>query len=68
MDNYGIFTESGTERMLPGPIGRVWEYLTDADKREQWLATGEMDLRVGGKVELVFNHDNITPYDEKPPE
>ncbi|MCW9705666.1 SRPBCC family protein [Fodinibius salsisoli] len=71
MDNYGIFTEPGTiqfERLLPGPIDRVWEYLTDADKRGQWLAAGEMELRKGGKVELIFNHDNITPYDEKPPE
>ena len=71
MDQYGTFTEPGTirfERLLPGPIERVWEYLTDADKRGQWLAAGEMDLRVGGKVELHFNHDHITPHDEAPPE
>lgn len=71
MSNYGIFTEPGAirfERLLPGPIDQVWEYLTDAEKRGQWLAAGEMDLRKGGKVELIFNHDNITPYDEEAPE
>ena len=71
MDNYGIFTEPGTiqfERLLPGPIERVWKYLTDANKRGQWLAAGEMELQIGGKVELHFNHDNITPHDESPPE
>ena len=28
------------ERLLPGPIERVWEYLTDSDRRATWLAAG----------------------------
>ena len=48
------------ERLLPGPIDRVWEYLTDSKKRGKWLATGPMDLRVGGAVELVFHHADLS--------
>lgn len=71
MDTYGIFTEPGTirfERLLPGPIERVWAYLTEADKRGQWLALGEMELRVGGRVELIFNNATLTPHEEQIPE
>ncbi len=54
-------------RTLPGPIERVWTYLTDPEKRSRWFAGGPMELRVGGKVELFFQHKNIAP-DETPPE
>ena len=54
-------------RLLPGPIERVWDYLTDGEKRKQWFAGGTMDLRVGGRVEFQFRHANLSP-DEKPPE
>ena len=52
MNEYGVITHPDTvrlERLLPGPIERVWDYLTDSKKRGTWLATGTMDLRVGGK-------------------
>jgi uncharacterized protein YndB with AHSA1/START domain len=65
----GTSPEQGTvrlERMLPGPIERVWTYLTDPEKRATWLAGGAFDLRVGGKADLHFDHSNITS--EKPPE
>lgn len=71
MSQYGIFTEPGTiyfKRLLPGPIELVWEYLTDPQKRGQWLASGEMELRIGGKVELIFNNDNLSPHDDPIPE
>jgi len=42
-------------RLLPGPIERVWDYLTKPDCLAAWLAPGEVDLRVGGQVELRFN-------------
>jgi len=48
------------ERMLPGPIERVWAYLTDSEKRKTWLASGVFDLRVGGRADLHFDHSNIT--------
>ncbi|WP_332697357.1 SRPBCC family protein [Bosea sp. (in: a-proteobacteria)] len=69
MNEYGVVLESGAvrfERILPGPVERVWAYITDSDKRRTWLASGEIEGRVGGKVELLFKHSEIT--DEAPPE
>lgn len=54
------------ERVLPGPIERVWAFLTEPEKRARWFAGGPMEPRVGGKVALVFQHANIT--DEPIPE
>lgn len=48
------------ERLLPGPVERVWEYLVDSKKRATWLAAGEFDLRVGGKIELIFENDKLS--------
>jgi uncharacterized protein YndB with AHSA1/START domain len=53
-------------RTLPGPIERLWTYLTDPDKRARWFAGGPMEPKKGGKVELLFRHKNIAP-DEEPP-
>ena len=41
-------TEVRFERLLPGPIETVWAYLTDSKMRGEWLASGPMELRVGG--------------------
>ncbi|MGK9125805.1 SRPBCC family protein [Olivibacter sp. SA151] len=71
MENYGKIIAPGTirfERLLPGPIERVWAYITESDKREKWLASGEMDLKVGGKVNLHFVHANLSSYQETPPD
>lgn len=42
-------------RLLPGPIERVWEYLTKPDSLATWLAPGELEPREGGQVELRFD-------------
>ena len=55
------------ERMLPGPIERVWAYLTDSDKRATWFAGGVFDLRVGGKADLRFDH-SLLSAEKTPPE
>lgn len=71
MSDYGTIIEERTvrfERLLPGPVERVWEYLTDSQKRGTWLATGEMDLRVGGKVEHVWRNNDLTENDDPAPE
>jgi len=55
--------EPGTvrlERLLPGPIERVWSYITDSQKRSTWLAAGEFDLRVGGKIRLEFDNAKLS--------
>ncbi|MDZ7693941.1 MAG: SRPBCC family protein [Balneolaceae bacterium] len=72
MNNFGELTDSGTIRfecLLPGPIERVWAYLTESEKKEKWLAAIDIDLKVGGKVYLQFHHKNLTedkdPFPEK---
>lgn len=68
---YGVPVGAGAirfERVLPGPIERVWAYLTDSEKRGRWLASGEMDLRIGGRVELNFFHADLSPVVEEVPE
>ena len=62
-DHYGKVIAPRTlemQRLLPGPIERIWEYLTKSDLRRQWLASGEMDLKAGSTCELVWHHDLIT--------
>ncbi|KRE02174.1 hypothetical protein ASE63_07320 [Bosea sp. Root381] len=69
MGTYGVVLESGAvrfERLLPGPIERVWAYLTEGEKRATWFCGGRTEPRTGGKVELFFKHSQIT--DERPPE
>jgi uncharacterized protein YndB with AHSA1/START domain len=70
-ERHGIITEAGTvvfERILPGPIDRIWEYLTDSEKRGRWLASGPMDELVGGRVELFFKNGDLSPVKEPTPE
>lgn len=67
MTDFATLLEPGTvrlERLLPASIERVWEYLTVSEKRGSWLATGKMDLRVGGVVEHVFDHQTLSPHPE----
>jgi uncharacterized protein YndB with AHSA1/START domain len=62
--------EPGTvklERLLPGPVERVWAYLTESDKRAKWLCAGTFDLRVGGKVKLEFDNRKLSVGEEVPP-
>ena len=69
-ERHGTITEAGSivfERLLPGPIERVWDYLTDPEKRALWLASGPMELRKGGKVELHFRNSDLSPTHETPP-
>lgn len=69
MNEYGVVLESGAvrfERLLPGPVERVWSYLVDSDKRGTWLASGRIEPRIGGAADLLFKHSEITG--EAPPE
>ena len=56
------------ERLLPGPIERVWEYLVDSEKRGRWLATGPLEPRIGGKVDFLFLNAHLSPEQAQPPE
>jgi len=69
MSEYGVMTEPGAvrlERLLPGPPERIWAYLTESEKRGKWLAPGDMDLRVGGKVTLNFLHADLSSEKQVP--
>jgi uncharacterized protein YndB with AHSA1/START domain len=61
-------TEIRFERLLPGPIETVWAFHTDSQKRGERLASGRMDLRVGGKMELRFEQSDLSPNKAPPPE
>jgi len=44
------------ERTLPGPIERVWEYLTDTARLPEWFGDGTIEPRVGGAVTFKGGH------------
>ena len=71
LDAYGVLTEPATlriQRLLPGPIERVWAYLTQSDLRRRWLAAGEMEMTVGAPFELVWRNEELTdPPSQRPP-
>lgn len=68
---YGELIEPTTlriQRLLPGPIERIWSYLTDGDMRRKWLAAGSMEMRVGAPFELVWRNDELNdPPSKRPP-
>lgn len=69
MSDYADFPEPDSirvERLLPGPIERVWAFLTESDKRRKWLAAGNVDLRPQGKIEHNFRNADLSDEDDKP--
>ncbi|HEX4183765.1 MAG TPA: SRPBCC family protein [Caulobacteraceae bacterium] len=59
----GVATAPNTirfERLLPGPVDRIWAYLTDSDKRGQWLASGVMPAVTGDAFDMRFDHRNLS--------
>lgn len=71
MNDYGTLIASDTirfERLLPGPIERVWAYLTESDKRALWLAEGPMALQIDGDVALHFHNADLSQNDDRAPE
>jgi uncharacterized protein YndB with AHSA1/START domain len=71
IDAYGVLTEPTTltiQRMLPGPIERVWAYLTENDLRRQWFAAGAMEMKIGSSFELVWRNEELSDPPSKRPE
>lgn len=57
------------ERILPGPIERVWSFLVESDKRARWFCGGETDSTVGGNVDMHFHNASLSNEpDDLPPE
>ncbi len=46
------------ERHLLHPVEKVWAALTDPAQLAQWLAPGEIELALGGRVSLAFTDGN----------
>jgi uncharacterized protein YndB with AHSA1/START domain len=44
------------ERLLPGPIERVWEHLTETKLLPGWFGEGVIEHRSGGEVRLMGGH------------
>jgi uncharacterized protein YndB with AHSA1/START domain len=57
MSHDGVFLDNSTvrfERLLPGPIERVWDFLTKPELLDSWLASATGDWRKGGEIALTF--------------
>lgn len=68
-EEYGAVIAPATfriERLLPGPIERVWAYCTESEKRGKWLAAGPLELKVGGKGHWVGNNSKLSPTPDPP--
>lgn len=62
LDAYGELIEPATlkiQRLLPGPIERIWAYLTESELRRQWLAAGDMEMKAGTPFELVWRNNDL---------
>jgi uncharacterized protein YndB with AHSA1/START domain len=61
--SFGVISNPATltlQRTLPGPIERVWSYLTDSELRSQWLAAGVLKPQPGTSFELVWRNDALS--------
>lgn len=67
---YGELTEPRTltiQRVLPGPVERVWRYLTDSELRRKWLAAGDMLPVAGSAFTLTWRNDQLSdPPGQRP--
>lgn len=65
LTDHGTLLSSDTicfERLLPGPIERVWAWLTESDKRGLWLASGSMPGQVGAAFDMRFDNTRLTAH------
>ena len=63
LDAYGELIEPTTlkiQRLLPGPVDRVWAYLTESELRRQWLAAGRMDVKTGAPFTFTWRNDELS--------
>ena len=70
LDAFGELIEPATlkiQRLLPGPIERIWAYLTDSELRRKWLAAGQMEMNVGAPFEFVWRNDELNDPPSKRP-
>ena len=63
MNEYGELLDESTvkfERLLPGPVERVWAFLTEGEKRARWLCGGDVGAGEGGHVDMHFHNVSLS--------
>ncbi|MBO9706909.1 MAG: SRPBCC family protein [Caulobacter sp.] len=63
LEPYGVLIEPATlriQRLLPGPVDRLWAYLTESELRRQWLAAGAMEMRKDSPFQLVWRNGELS--------
>lgn len=66
MSHDGVFLDNSTvrfERLLPGSITRVWDFLTKSEFLATWLVSASGDFSKGGEITLSFTfsaHDECS--------
>ncbi len=72
MDQFGKRIDDHTvqfERLLPGPVEKIWAYLTDGEKRGRMVRrAAPFPPRSGEEFELRFKHSELSPHKAPPPE
>lgn len=70
-NDFGILTDKETivfKRLLLGSIEQIWACLTESEHKAKWLAGGDVEPFVGGKVTHHFNHPSLSDENEELPE
>lgn len=68
---YGVLTEPTTlkiQRLLPGPIERIWAHLTESELRRKWLAAGQMEMKVGAPFTFTWRNQELNDPPSPRPE
>ena len=63
MDDYAAYPQPAVleiYRDLPGPIERVWDYLTRSDLRQKWICAGPVSSDIGGEIVFEFDHSRLS--------
>jgi uncharacterized protein YndB with AHSA1/START domain len=63
IESHGRLSDPTTltmQRLLPGPVSRVWAWLTESELRAKWLAAGEMPMSPGADFTLTWRNDTLT--------
>jgi uncharacterized protein YndB with AHSA1/START domain len=63
-DDFGTRIDAHTirfERDLPGPIERVWSYLTDPERKATWLGPGEIPSEAGAEFTWTWPGEGDEP-------
>jgi uncharacterized protein YndB with AHSA1/START domain len=71
MSEFGVRVDDTTvrfERLLPGPIERVFAFLWEEDKRKLWFTSGAMPTTPGTSFDQRWKHSEYSPIPSEPPE